>query len=256
MNVETYDTWVGRCNPLTKLVMVLCFGVSTAIFPNPILGLALLIIILALSVNAHIFKPLFKMMLGFGIPISIMLFIIQGCYGPNNHTYIADFGFVKVGLEGILYGTKLLVILLVFLGSFYLFNKTIYLGKLSASLTAHHVNAKVIYMLLASLNIVPEMQRQLKIVRDAQEARGLIVHKSLLSKVTAFIPLIGPVILSSLVNYQQRGMSLELKGLSNLNVERTSLIVNQDKAQDKVIRGALWIFLGIIIIVSVKMRLK
>jgi energy-coupling factor transport system permease protein len=111
-------------------------------------------------------------------------------------------------------------------------------------------------MLLASLNIVPEMQRQLKIVRDAQEARGLIVHKSLLSKVTAFIPLIGPVILSSLVNSQQRGMSLELKGLSNLNVERTSLIVNQDKAQDKVIRGALWIFLGIIIIVSVKMRLK
>lgn len=255
MGEAANDNWITRCNPLTKLAMIPCFGLATVIFPSFWLGLVLLVIILVLAGVARLFKPLARMMLSFGIPISVMLFIIQGLYSPQNHTYIADWGFAKVGLEGLLYGAKILVTLLVFLGSFYLFNKTIYSGRLSATLTAHGVNRRLIYLLLASLNIVPEMQRQIKVVRQAQEARGLRTTGSLVSRVKAFVPLIGPVVLSSLINAQERGMALELKGLGITSVQATSLLESRDSRQDRLIRCGLWLFLVVIIVLSIMLRM-
>lgn len=256
MDEAAKDNWMTRCNPLTKLAMIPCFGLAAVIFPSFWLGLALLVIVLVLAGIAQLLKPLTKMMLAFGIPISVMLFVIQGLYSPKNHTYIADWGFAKVGLEGLLYGTKILVTLLVFLGSFYLFNKTIYSGRLSATLTDHGVNRRLVYLLLASLNIVPEMQRQIKVVRQAQEARGLLTTGSLISRVKAFVPLIGPVVLSSLINAQERGMALELKGLGITSVQPTALLESHDTRQDYLIRCGLWLFLIVVIVLSIVLRVR
>ena len=74
-------------------------------------------------------------MLGFGIPITVMLMFIQGFYSPKNKTMIADFGFCQswsgrsfICIENCQY-------IISFLGSFYIMNKTTYTGKLVAALT-------------------------------------------------------------------------------------------------------------------------
>ncbi|QAR34631.1 energy-coupling factor transporter transmembrane component T [Latilactobacillus curvatus] len=256
MNNVLHDNWVTRCNPLTKLTMIPCFGLAATIFPNFWLGLGLLVIVLVLAAIAGLFFKIFRLMLTFGIPISLMLFVIQGLYSPKNKTYIVDLGFAKLGTEGLFYGIKLLVTLLVFLGTFYLFSKTIYSRRLSATLVSHGVNPRLIYLLLASLKIVPEMQHQIKIVKQAQETRGLRTTGSLFSRFKAFVPLIGPVILSSLINAQERGMALELKGLGIVDVKVTSLVESQDTPQDRLIRKGLWLFLGVTIIVVILLRMN
>ena len=125
MNTELSDSWVRRLNPITKLLMVPIFGLATIIFPNLYLGLVLLILVVFLAWQAKILKGFLKITVGFGIPIALMLFIIQGLYSPSNKTYIANLGFAKLGLEGLMYGTKLLVTLLVFVGAFYVFSEQI-----------------------------------------------------------------------------------------------------------------------------------
>ncbi|WP_051552791.1 hypothetical protein [Latilactobacillus fuchuensis] len=67
MNVISYDNWVTRCNPLTKLTMIPCFGIATAIFPDVWLGLVLLFIILVLAAVAHLLSSMIKMMGAFGV---------------------------------------------------------------------------------------------------------------------------------------------------------------------------------------------
>ena len=73
---------------------------------------------------AKMLVPFAKMIFGFGIPITVMLMFIQGCYSPKNETVIFDLGFAKFCEEGALYALKIITTLLVFLGTFYIMNKT------------------------------------------------------------------------------------------------------------------------------------
>lgn len=72
-----------------------------------------------------------------------------------------------------LYAAKVVVSLLVFLGSFYIMNKTTYVGAMVSALTSVGLSAKVGYLVLASLNVVPQMQRRMAVIQEAQSARGL-----------------------------------------------------------------------------------
>lgn len=107
-------------------------------------------------------------MFGFGIPVTVMLMFIQGLYSPKNRTALLDFGFAQLGLEGVLYAAKVVVSLLVFLGSFYIMNKTTYVGAMVSALTSVGLSAKVGYLVLASLNVVPQMQRRMAVIQEAQ----------------------------------------------------------------------------------------
>ena len=63
-----------------------------------------------------------------------------------------------------LYAAKVVVSLLVFLGSFYIMNKTTYVGAMVSALTSVGLSAKVGYLVLASLNVVPQMQRRMAVI--------------------------------------------------------------------------------------------
>ncbi|KRK48357.1 hypothetical protein FC96_GL001457 [Secundilactobacillus kimchicus JCM 15530] len=221
-----------------------------------LLGLFLLLVVIVMAWQANIIKKFLQTMISFGIPIAVMLFIIQGLYSPQNHTYVANLGFAKLGLEGLMYGGKLLVTLLVFMGSFYLFNKTIYSGELAAALIKSSLSDKGGYLILASLNVVPQMKRQLQVIKEAQEARGVQTGGSLLTRIKVFIPLMGPVILSSLIDTQERGMALELRGFDLKNVSKTSYIQVVDTKLDKLFRIGMLLFLIIVTAFSIYLKVR
>lgn len=193
-------------------------------------------------------------MLGFGIPITVMLMFIQGFYSPKNKTMIADFGFASLGLEGVLYALKIVSTLLVFLGSFYIMNKTTYTGKLVAALTETGLPPKVGYLILASLNVVPQMQRRMSVIQEAQNARGVETGGGVISRVKAYIPLLGPVVMSSLTDAQERGMTLETRGFGIKGVKQTSYVEVTKSKLDKVLRSLLIVFFVSVLLITVLMK--
>ena len=112
------DTVIGKLNPITKIAAVFALGLSALAWPDFTLGLILVVLLLVVSFLAHIQRDFAKIMFGFGIPVTVMLMFIQGLYSPKNRTALLDFGFAQLGLEGVLYAAKVVVSLLVFLGSF------------------------------------------------------------------------------------------------------------------------------------------
>ena len=50
-------------------------------------------------------------------------------------------------------------------------------------------------------------------ITDAQRSRGLETEGSLLTRAKAFLPLISPVVMSSLINTRERAVALEVRGL-------------------------------------------
>lgn len=250
------NTFVENLNPMTKILAVFSLGLGTLIFPNSWLGLGVIVLLFFVAGSAKMLKEFAKIMFGFGIPITVMLMFIQGCYSPKNVTFIADFGFAKVGLEGVLYAAKIISTLLVFLGSFYIMNKTTYTGKLVAALTATGLPPKAGYLVLASLNVVPQMQRRMSVIQEAQSARGVETGGGIIARVKAYIPLLGPVVMSSLTDAQERGMTLETRGFGITGVKQTSYVEVTKSTADKVLKFILILFFAAVIVLTILMKLN
>lgn len=242
------ETVIAKLNPMTKILAVFSLGLGTLIFPDPRLGFILIMGLFFVAFFAEIMKPFTKMMLSFGVPVTLMLLFIQGCYSTKNVTIIADLGFAEVGLEGILYALKIVVTLLVFLGSFYILNQTTEIGKMVATLTQSGLSPTAGYLLLATLNVVPQMHRRMTIIQEAQEARGVETRGGFLSRINAFIPIIGPVIMSSLTDAQERGMTLETRGFGIEGVKQTSYVEVVTTKTDKIINCLLIIFFMVVVL--------
>ena len=250
------NTFVENLNPMTKILAVFSLGLGTLIFPNSWLGLGVIVLLFFVAGSAKMLKEVAKIMFGFGIPITVMLMFIQGCYSPKNVTFIADLGFAKVGLEGVLYAAKIISTLLVFLGSFYIMNKTTYTGKLVAALTATGLPPKAGYLVLASLNVVPQMQRRMSVIQEAQSARGVETGGGIIARVKAYIPLLGPVVMSSLTDAQERGMTLETRGFGITGVKQTSYVEVTKSTADKVLKFMLILFFAAVIVLTILMKLN
>ena len=222
---------VSMLNPITKIIAIFTLGISSMAWPDPCLGIAFIVVLFVVAIIARIVVPYVKLMFGFGIPMTLMLMFIQGLYSPSNKTFIADFGFAKLGLEGMIYAGRVVVTVLVFLGSFYIMNKTT-------------------YIVLASLNVVPQMQRRMSVISQAQSARGLKMSGSAIGRLRALIPLLGPVVLSSLTDAQERGMTLETRGFGVNGVKRTSIVEVQWKVYDSVLAYILLLILAISLVLS------
>ena len=66
-------------------------------------------------------------------------------------------------------------------------NKTTYVGAMVSALTSGGLSAKVGYLVLASLNVVPQMQRRMAVIQEAQSARGLDASGGVIARIKACI---------------------------------------------------------------------
>src|ERR1043165_3185358 len=64
------------------------------------------------------------------------------------------------------------------------------------------------YILLVSLQIVPDMSTRAAAILEAQRSRGLETQGGL-RRVRALAPLVGPLIVGALVDVEERAMALE-----------------------------------------------
>ena len=70
-------------------------------------------------------------------------------------------------------------------------------------------------------------------ITDAQRSRGMETEGKLLTRAKAFIPLMAPVVMSSLINTKERAMALEIRGF-NADIKKTYLYTRKLKISDKI----------------------
>lgn len=233
------DSPIDRLHPMTKIVAVLCFGIVGFASPTFILPYGILLVLGYIAYLAKLLKQFIRYIIPFGIPLLIMLLIIHGLFSAKNETVLYDFGFAQLGLEGTIYAIKQTGSVLVFLGSFYLLTATTHPGKMVTAFVDAGISPKIGYLLLATFQIFPQMQMRLSIIREAQVARGLEIEGNVFQRASAFLPLMGPLVMSSLMSVQERGMTLETRGFGSSNQNITSFIEVLDTPQQKTARKGM-----------------
>lgn len=245
------DSFLHRLNPLTKLVLTLALLLIAFTFPwywAP--HLLVLIAILPLSILGKIFREFWLTALRLILPAAGFLFLMQAFFQPIGTDVVFKFYFLDITAESLTFAFKNAMRVFVMVSAFTLFLLTTHPSELMSDLTRRGLPGQFSYVIISTLQIIPQMQAKAQTILSAQRSRGLDTESTFFKRAGSLVPLVGPLVFGSLVEVEERAIAIEARGFTSKHI-KTSLHEIPDPAFDK---GLRW-FLFLLIIVSIASNL-
>src|SRR5215207_9660205 len=245
------DSALHRLNPLTKIILVL--SIIFVSFVSPWYWTASILVFLAvipLSLLGRVSKEYFITVLRLIVPAAGFIFIMQALFQPVGETIIFKFWFLDVTRESLLFAFRVAMRITVMISSFTLLLMTTHPSELMRDLTRRGLPGQFAYVIISTLQILPQMQAKAQTIIAAQRSRGLDTESSFLRRAGSLVALVGPLVFGSLVEVEERAIAIEARGFTSTHV-KTSLHEIPDHSSDKVIR---WMLI-VLVIASLALRL-
>ncbi len=242
------SSWLHRRHPLTKLLAVAFILLAAFLLPPVVLPILAVAIVAAIW-SAGLLRPALHAM---RIPAFLLLsiLIVNSLFFPGATDKLMSVGPLSVSREGLTFGLiSAGRILLAFLASMTLLFTTLADDALEA-LIARGASHRIAFVVLSAVQMVPRMQARAGAILEAQQARGLSLEGSLLRRIRALVPLIGPVMLGSLVDVRERTFALEARGFG-ARPGRTAYRVVADPPIDRWLRLLLVVGCVAVVIVAI-----
>ena len=206
-------SWLCKVHPFTKLAYI-----ATAISVPLLVGkLSFFAIFIALSLAVLASGRLLKRvvpLIAFSFTILITIFLIHGLFNQSNRNILFSIGPLHFYREGLLYALHIGCNVLNMLLSFAILVLSAKPSELVEELEKRSFSRRMGYIITSVFQIVPQMTGTMNTITDAQRSRGLETEGSLLTRAKAFLPLISPVVMSSLINTRERAVALEVRGFA------------------------------------------
>lgn len=206
-------SWLCKVHPFTKLAYI-----ATAISVPLLVGkLSFFAIFIALSQAVLASGRLLKRvvpLIAFSFTILITIFLIHGLFNQSNRNILFSIGPLHFYREGLLYALHIGCNVLNMLLSFAILVLSAKPSELVEELEKRGFSRRMGYIITSVFQIVPQMTGTMNTITDAQRSRGLETEGSLLTRAKAFLPLISPVVMSSLINTRERAVALEVRGFA------------------------------------------
>ncbi len=239
-------SWLHRRNPLTKLLAVALVLLATFLLSAvvlPVLFALLVVVAWSTGLGRDILRAL-------RIPavLVISIIVVNALFFPAATDRLVSVGPFAVTREGLSFGLisagRLIVAFLVLVA--FLF--TTLADDLLESLVARGASHRIAFVVLSAVQMVPRMQERAGSILDAQQARGLAVSGSFRQRARALVPLIAPVLLSSLIDVRERTFALEARGFG-ARPGRSAYRVVVDPPIDRWIRLAIVVaMVGVVVL--------
>lgn len=242
------DSPLHKLNPLTLGTYALCVT-ALGIVGRPPLMIALFLVSAILALVGRVARAFIRRLLGIIIPIAIPLFIIQTLFNPIGHTVIYQLGPLAAKQEGLDFAISIITRLLALVAAYFLLVLVVQPRDLTIALEQRGMSPKLGYLLLSTLQLVPQIQRTAETILDAQRSRGLRTRGNLWVRFSAYVPLMGPVVQGSLSSLEIRAMALETRGF-NLPNRKVYLYVPDDTQRDRMLRWGILAATVVLIVAS------
>jgi len=239
------DSVLHRLNPLTKLVLTLTLLLVAFTFPWYWMPTwIVLIAILPLSLLGKIFREFWLAALRLILPAAGFLFLMQAFFQPIGADVIFKFYFLDVTTESTMFAFRNAMRVFVMVSSFTLFLLSTHPSELMSDLTRRGLPGQFAYVIISTLQIIPQMQAKAQTIISAQRSRGLDTESTFLKRAGSVLPLVGPLVFGSLVEVEERAIAIEARGFTSKSA-KTSLHEIPDLAFDRALR---WVLLAFILI--------
>jgi energy-coupling factor transport system permease protein len=244
------DSAIHRLNPLTKLYLV--FGLILISFILPFYWtphIMIVIGVIPLIFIAKVTREYLNAALRIILPATGFLFTMQALFLPLEGRELFHIWFLHPTLTSTLLAFRNAARVFAMASSFTIFLLTTHPRELMSDLTRRGLPGQFAYVIISTLQILPQMQAKAQTIIAAQRSRGLDTHSSFRKRVGALVPLVGPLVFGSLVEVEERAIAIEARGFTSTR-KKTSLHEISDSRLDKVLRWGLII----LIVVSVASR--
>ena len=238
---------IHSLHPLTKLAYLgFCLAVSWVIPGTWTPYLVFLLGIVPLSALGQVLPNILSGAFKAVLPFAISLFVVQGFFWPEG-TVLQQIGPFSLKEEGLFFAIRGAGRILMAVSTFLLLSYTTRPDELTLALGQLGVPNSIAYVILSTLQIIPRFQTKATTILDAQRSRGLETEGSLRVRARALLPLVLPLLLSSIVDIEERAIALEVRAFGRQG-PKTSLLVLHDTPWQRLLRVLLLLAaLGVIV---------
>ena len=233
--------------PITKLFICLALLFSLFIISSYIYNYCMAIICGMIAVGFGISLKTYAKRIFFSLFwLLIAIFIIQSVFLPSGEVLL-KVGIISVYKEGLFKAIILTSRITAFVSILTLLILITPAKDFTIALEKKGLNSKAAFILLLSLQMIPEMKKQANIIMNSQKSRGVETEGNILVRAKALIPVFIPLVLSSIVNTEEKAITLEARGFS-IGEKRTILDDIKETEYDKKVKIFLVVFLILCII--------
>lgn len=233
------ESFVHRLNPLTKLL--LAFALTLMGFVSPWYWTphcVILFVVIPLSFIGRVQREYFGAARRLILPAAGFLFLMQALFQPIGRTIIFQVWFLHVTSESLSFAFENATRIFAMVSSFTVFLLTTHPSELMSDLTRRGLPSQFAYVIISTIQIIPQMQAKAQTIIAAQRSRGLDTEGSFFRRLGALVPLVGPLVFGSLVEVEERAIAIEARGFTSPHA-KTSLREIPDGDFDRVLRWAL-----------------
>ena len=227
-----------RLNPLTKAIVATVSTLAAFVLGGYVAPAAILaLLVLPGAISARVTARLVRVALLISLPISISVALVS-VFTRAGTTVLFTIGPFDATLEGVDFAAQVIVRLFVLAMALGLFGLTTEPRAFVVDLERRGLSPKIAFAAAATLETIPLMIERALAIQAAQRARGLDTEGSLATRIRGVMPLVGPVILSSLTEVEERSLALEVRAFGKPG-RRDLLWSLPDDARQRILRWAL-----------------
>jgi len=209
--------------------------------PGPIILVAAAVVLPAMA--ARVLGRLVRTALLLALPIAISAFLVNLFFFPGATQVLFRIGPIVATVEGFGFALEILIRILAISGAVTLFYLTARPGDLTLDLERRGISPRIAFVINASVQTVPALVERAGQITAAQRARGLDTEGNIWRRVRGIVPIVGPVILGSIAEVEERTMALEARGFTRPG-RRTLLWTPADSVRQSIGR---WLMLAALV---------
>ncbi len=249
------DSGFHRLHPLTKITLTFLLLVAGLTSPGLWTTYGLFVfVVLPLSAWATLLGELVRAILRVIVPFAISIFLIQGFLWPGG-TPLYGFGPISLKREGLAFAIAGNGRILMVVSSFLLFALTTRPDSLMTALVQRGFPSSLAYIIVTTIQMVPRFQARTAAILDAQRARGLETEGRLPQRLRALMPLVVPLILSSLLDVEERAIAIEARAF-NRPGPKTSFLRLQEAGWERFARWSMLAAMPVLIGLRIALELR
>ncbi|MDF9486349.1 energy-coupling factor transporter transmembrane component T family protein [Bacillus cereus] len=249
-----YNTYFHRMDEAVKLFLfIFCMTLTFLFFDFRVLLLLFFIGCIGLVVAKIPFRKIFivfSVIFTFSLLNSVMILFITPTHGSEltgSYTSFMYIVYATITYETLFYTATLSLKYFTLLPFTLILIYTTNPSEFVSSLSKFRVHYKIIYAINIALRYIPDIQSEYKVIKHAQEARGVAFEKgeaSLWIRMKNRILIFWPLIIHSLERIDTVSNAMDLRGFGKKNT-RTWFYTNKANSGDFIA-----LFIGVFILIA------
>jgi energy-coupling factor transport system permease protein len=208
------DGWLHRLNPFPKLLLLVWAVLAPFILPVATIPV-LILAYLAAGLSAGLGRAYLRAAVVAPLAVILPIIVINGFFYPGSHDALFTVGPLALTAEGLEFGLPIAGRVLAAFGATVAFVISTRPDDLMETLVQRGTDPRLAFVILSAIQAIPRMLAKAGRILEAQQARGLPATGSPMTRARAVVPLLGPMIIGSLIDVRERSLALEARAFAS-----------------------------------------